>query len=176
MDQAMRIIPRPVFRATFAPLLVAAATIGAGTVPVAAADAGSDLTIVNPIYVEDQGGAVVIGGPFTASGAAVGDGLICATGTLAELYSHAVTTPDDDFRVIVLKKLTCDDRPGALTLALWVDRVEGVGNEFEWQVLWGTEELEGICGAGDGSGMWAEGVSVIDTYRGGLDTGDRCQP
>ena len=174
MDPATTTTPRLMVRAPLASLLAAVAIIGAAAEPVTAADAGGDVTIVNPIHVADQEGAYVAGGPFTATGAAVGEGLLCATGTLGELHAHGIRIPDDDFRVLVIKELTCDDRPGALTLALWVDRIEGVGNEFEWRVLWGTEEFEGIYGSGTGSGMWAEGVSVIDSYRGQLDAGDRC--
>ncbi len=155
-------------------MLATVALVGIGASPVVADDAELDVAIVNPIYVDDSGDAKVTGGPFTATGAAVEDGLLCATGTLTELHAHREMLPDDDFRVLVLKQLTCEDRPGALEIALWVDVVEGVGNAFEWQALWGTEALAGICGSGDGAGEWAEDPSVIDSYAGHLRTGDDC--
>jgi hypothetical protein len=154
--------------------LVLAACSGVGAVA-ADADDGSDITIVNPVHIDDAGEAVVSSGPFTATGAAVADGLLCASGTITELHTHGVGLPDGDFRVLVLKQLACDDRPGTLELVLWVDVVEGVGNSFEWQALWGTQALADICGGGgEGSGVWAQDPAVIDSYAGRLRSGDAC--
>lgn len=112
-------------------------------------------------------------GPFTASGPAVDDGLVCATGTVYDAAGMVKGFSPTGFNFHGIKHFMCDDGSGEffVNLQARIDFKRGVS--FNWNVLSGTGAYEDIHGAGSGIGLGGvpcgdPELCVLDIYDGGL--------
>ena len=106
---------------------------------------------------------------FTASGAAVGNGVICATGTVIDLVGASTFgAPDAPFTIInAMKRFTCEGK-GTFDVKLVVQLEKATGNTTaNWRIVGGTGDYAGLRGSGSLVGT-AEvlGSSVFDVYDG----------
>jgi hypothetical protein len=104
-------------------------------------------------------------GPFTASGPAVDDGILCATGTAVNGDVRGAGFQSNRlFNLTVFKEFTCDDASGSFVLKLQVQVNSVRGTSFNWVVVSGTGEYVDLHGRGRGF------VAPVDTdiYQGGV--------
>ena len=108
--------------------------------------------------------------PFTASGPAVDDGLVCAEGTVAQATAQVAGFSQNGFNFQGIKQFTCDDGSGEFFVNLQARIDFRKGTTFSWNVLGGTGDYEDLHGAGSGVGIVGEpcGECVLDVYDGGL--------
>ena len=93
------------------------------------------------------------GGPFVASGPAVDDGLVCATGDTIDVFAKASGFQSErGFNIQVIKLFTCDDGSGDFEIKLQV-RIDQQGINFNWAIVGGTGAYERLHGSGDGVGL-----------------------
>lgn len=117
----------------------------------------------------------LVGGvsPFTASGAALDEGIVCASGTVADEVVKAVGFSPLGFNVQAIKNFQCEDGSGdfSVNLEARIDFRRGV--TFQWNVLSGTGDYADLHGAGSGVGLPAvpcgdPDACILDVYDGGL--------
>ncbi len=110
--------------------------------------------------------------PFVASGPAVDDGLICASGIVIDDFSSVTGLSRTGFNFHGIKHFTCDDGTGEFFVNLNARIHFRKGTTFNWNVIGGTGDYENLHGAGSGDGIQGEpcGTSacVLDLYDGGL--------
>lgn len=111
--------------------------------------------------------------PFTASGPAVDDGLVCAAGTVVNASGKATGFSPTGFNFQGVKLFMCEDGSGEFFVNLQARIDFRKGTTFNWNVLSGTGDYEKLHGAGDGVGI--PGVPcgdpelcILDLYDGGL--------
>jgi hypothetical protein len=111
--------------------------------------------------------------PFTASGPAVDDGLVCDSGIVVNASSKVAGFSLNGFNFQGIKHFTCDDGSGEFFVNLQA-RIffDFTPTKFQWNVVGGTGDYESLRGAGRGVGI--AGVPcgtfdcVLDVYDGGL--------
>jgi hypothetical protein len=149
---------------------VAAATAALFLVlPVATVQATPPLAVEFEVETSFIGGGPVSGGPFTASGAAVDAGLICAAGDTIDYGIPLATAFQSGIRlnIHIVKQFSCTDGSGDFWLALNVG-IDARGTHFVWSVMDGTGDYERLHGTGSGVGLPGDGFDVLDLYSGGL--------
>ena len=130
-----------------------AALVGAvmlvGAVPVAA-KGPTDVSIVSHMSFNPDGFNF---GTFDASGAAVDQGLICASGTVDDTrLIFAGGQSGRGAQIPVRKTFTCADGSGQLFVKIQVHLDFATNTEsFSWVVLSGTGDYAGVNGAGSGT-------------------------
>lgn len=90
-------------------------------------------------------------GPFTASGPAVDDGLICSSGDTIDVFGKASGFSPAGVNFQLVKSFTCDDGSGEFLVKLQV-RIDAKGDNFNWVIVGGTGAYEDLHGAGSGVG------------------------
>ncbi len=110
-------------------------------------------------------------GPFTASGPAVDDGLICASGSVIDDVNSFTGFTVNGFNYHGIKRFTCDDTSGEFLVNVQARIDNRTGTTFNWNVIAGTGAYEDLHGAGPGvaldGGCGAE-PCVLDVYDGTL--------
>lgn len=107
--------------------------------------------------------------PFTASGPAVADGLVCDAGTVVDASGKVTGSSPTGFNFQGVKHFTCEDGSGEffVNLQARIDFRKGI--TFNWNVLRGTGDYADLHGAGSGVGLLLCGPDcVLDVYDGGL--------
>lgn len=156
---------RPV-RSIVAMALVGALAVVAAT-PVAA-NGAADVTIVSHMTFNPNDFNT---GTFVASGAAVDQGLICASGTVVDTrLIFAGSQSGRGAQIPVRKTFSCPD--GDLFIKIQVHLDFATSTEtFTWVVLGGTGAYGGVSGSGQGSTV-ADGsdpqTGNFNTYTGFL--------
>lgn len=106
-------------------------------------------------------------GSFVATGPAVDEGIVCASGETTDVDFHASGFQSDrgvNFQVV--KLFTCDDGSGEFFVKLQV-RIDRRGNNYNWNIVGGTGSYEKLHGTGAGTGLpTPEGV--LDIFNGKL--------
>jgi hypothetical protein len=132
-------------------VVAALATVLAVTVasPVAAASP-SGVTIVSHMNFNPDGFNF---GDFVASGPAVDQGLICASGSVDDTrLIFAGGQSNRGAQIPVRKTFTCDDGSGEIFVQIQVHLDFATSTEtFSWVILGGTGEYAGLSGSGLGS-------------------------
>ena len=122
-----------------------------------------------PVGVQIEVETSILGdpSPFTASGPAVDDGLICNTGIVVEDSSKATGFSPNGFNFQGVKHFTCDDGSGEFFVNLQA-RIDFMrGTTFNWNVLSGTGAYKNLHGSGGGVGLDICGPGcVLDVYDG----------
>lgn len=126
--------------------------------PAGAKGAPLTVTIVAPLDLNTGTG------PFTASGAAVEAGVVCASGTFENVFTMVSGGSPAGVNFQVVHRFTCADSSGTFALKLQV-RLDQRGDIFQWQVVGGTDAYAGLIGNGSGVGV-ADGDMITDTYVG----------
>ena len=106
--------------------------------------------------------------PFTASGAAVDAGLVCAAGTVVDV-SVTSNDPSGPFQILqVLKRFTCGDGSGTFDIKMVVKLdLATHDTTARWQIAGGTGVYAGLKGQGSLIGMSiVPGISIQDSYDG----------
>jgi hypothetical protein len=111
----------------------------------------------------------VNGDPFTASGAAVSAGVICASGSVDDLDVVASGSGAGPFVILhAHKRFTCGDFSGAFDVKMTVRLDTATNNTTaSWRIVGGTGAYSGLHGSGSlvGSPIVPD-VSVFDVYDG----------
>jgi hypothetical protein len=108
-------------------------------------------------------------GPFTATGQAVDDGLMCPSGTTLSTW-HRTSGGGPYTNIQVAYLFTCADLSGDFTVFL----TARFGGDLEWstgawRVIGGSGDYEGLHGSGKLQGFYECGPDcIIDTYTGKL--------
>lgn len=105
-------------------------------------------------------------GPFTATGAAVDDGVICGSGDVATTFTTA-SGFQSGFRLILTvgKHFECDDSSGTFDAKLQVNINFNNGEvRFNWVITDGTGDYVDLHGSGRG---FVDG-GTTDVYSGGM--------
>ena len=133
--------------ASVAALAIALAIVAAAPV---AAGAPRDVTIVSHMNFNPNGFNY---GDFTATGAAVDEGLICATGTVDDTrLIFAGAQSNRGAQIPVRKTFTCDDGSGQIFVKIQVHLDFATSTEtFSWVILGGNGAYGGLTGSGQGS-------------------------
>lgn len=111
--------------------------------------------------------------PFTATGPAVDDGLVCEAGTVVNASGKATGFSPNGFNFQGIKHFTCDDGSGEFFVNLQA-RIffDFTPVKFQWNVVGGTGDYVDLHGAGNGQGFGGEPCRtfdcVLDVYDGGL--------
>lgn len=111
----------------------------------------------------------VNGDPFTASGAAVTAGVLCAAGSVDDLGVISSGSGAGPFVILhVDKRFTCDDLSGTFDIRMIVRLDEATDSTTaNWRIVGGTGAYSGLHGSG-----WLVGapivpeVSIFDVYDG----------
>lgn len=106
-------------------------------------------------------------GPFVATGPAVNDGIVCASGDVLDVSSKFAGFTDFGFNIQVQKEFTCDDDSGSFFMKLQV-RIDHKGDNFNWVIAGGTGDYERLHGAGSGVGINPQPTTIDDIYDGKL--------
>lgn len=146
--------------------LAAAAAALSLVLPVATVQATTPLEVSFAVQTSDIDGGPVTGGPFTASGPAVDEGLICAAGqTVDDSVPHAAGFQSQiGVNVRLVKRFTCADGSGDFWVTLQI-RFDARGNNFIWLITDGADEYARLHGTGSGFGV-PTGGGVLDLYDG----------
>lgn len=107
--------------------------------------------------------------PFSASGSAVDDGLVCDSGIVVDARGKVTGASPTGFNFQGIKHFICADGSGEffINLQARIDFRKGV--TFQWNVLRGTGDYEALHGAGSGEGLPLCGDDcVLDVYEGGV--------
>ena len=110
-------------------------------------------------------------GTFTASGPAVDDGIMCATGDTLDVFSKASGNGNKGFNLQVIKMFTCDDDSGSFLVKVQVKVFfEGpLLSSFNWVVKGGSGGYTDLHGSGNGVGLPPNaGFNILDVYTGGI--------
>ena len=109
------------------------------------------------------------GEPFTATGSAVDEGVVCPSGTVDELGTVASGATSGPFTILhVLKRFNCSDASGSFDVRLLV-RLNNATHKTtaSWQVVSGTGAYAGLGGNGLLVGApIVPGTSIYDVYDG----------
>jgi hypothetical protein len=139
-------------------LLVLVPTAGSASPPLAVS-----------FEVPTTGSGDISYGPFTASGAAVDDGLVCPAGETIDVAGGAAGFQSERLLAIQLvKQFTCDDGSGEFYVKLQV-LINQNGDNFQWAIVDGTGAYERLHGTGKGIGLYPTGPAgydVLDLYSG----------
>jgi hypothetical protein len=134
---------------------------------VAAIPAGA--TPSSGVNIEVESSLLGAPGPFTASGPAVDDGLMCSEGTVIDESGKVTGFSPAGFNYQGIKRFTCEDGSGEIFVNLQARIDFRKGTTFNWNVLSGTGGYEDLHGAGSGVGLPFCGPDcVLDVYDGGL--------
>lgn len=152
-------------------IFVALAVLATVVVPAGQASATppADVTfVVETGFGEDPA-------PFSASGDAVDQGLICAGGTVVNATGRGTGFTRLGLNFHGIKHFTCADGTGEFFVNLQARIEFGRDVTFNWNVLSGTGDYADLRGAGRGIGIPGEpcgdpGACVLDVYLGGLHT------
>ena len=111
--------------------------------------------------------------PFTASGPAVDDGLLCTGGTVVNDSGKVAGFSPNGFNFQGIKHFTCDDGSGEFLVNVQARIDFRKGTTFNWNVLAGTLAYENLHGAGSGVGLGGvpcrnPDECVLDLYDGAL--------
>ena len=141
-------------------LLVALALPAAATTP-------------SDVAFEVESSLLGVPGPFTASGPAIDEGLMCETGIVVDAAGKVTGLSPTGFSFHGIKHFACDDGSGEfyVNLQARIDFSRGVS--FNWNILNGTGDYENLHGAGSGIGLGGvpcgdPELCVLDLYHGGL--------
>jgi hypothetical protein len=105
-------------------------------------------------------------GPFTASGSAVDEGLICAAGNTVNVrLSNTGWQSWRAYSFHVWKEFTCADGSGTFIVKL-EGRWEGEGGSGTWMILKGTGEYANLHGTGEADSFFFEPWFGLDIYQG----------
>lgn len=111
--------------------------------------------------------------PFTASGPAVDDGLICSAGVVVDDSRKVTGFSPNGFNFQGIKHFYCDDGSGEFLVNMQarIDFRKGV--TFNWNVLSGTGDYVDLHGSGKGIGLGGVPCGdpdecVLDLYEGGM--------
>jgi hypothetical protein len=121
-----------------------------------------------PSAVEFEVPTMFGGGPFTATGPAVSDGIVCSSGETFDLFAKGSGFQSDQgFNVQVVKQFVCDDGSGTFDVKLQV-RIDRKGDNFNWTVVGGTGDYVKLHGSGKGIGIPIDDppFEVLDLYEG----------
>jgi hypothetical protein len=124
------------------------------------------LTIVSHVTFNPDGPNF---GDFTATGAAVDAGAMCASGTFVDLGIRfaGFQSGRDDVQLQVVKEFTCDDGSGTFVVKMQIQANFATGIEsFSWVVLDGTGDYAGLRGSGSGSTVPNAPIGNINTFVG----------
>ena len=144
---------------------VLALTVIAG--PVGAASPQS-VTIVSHVTFNPDGPNY---GDFVATGDAVDNGVICASGTFVDVGIRFAGFQSDRgmVQLQVVKEFTCGDGTGSFIAKLQIQANFDTGIEsFTWVVLGGTGAYGSLHGSGSGSTVPNAPIGNINTYEGFL--------
>ena len=111
--------------------------------------------------------------PFTATGPAVDDGVICPEGTVVNATGKVSGNFKTGFNFQGIKHFTCENGSGEFFVNLQA-RIffSERPTKFQWNVVDGTDDYEDLHGAGSGVGLPDCGPDcVLDVYDGGLHIG-----
>jgi hypothetical protein len=127
-----------------------AAALAVGTAAPVAAAPPSAVTIVSHMNFNPDGFNF---GTFTASGPAVDDGLICASGTVDDTrLIFAGGQSNRGAQIPVRKTFTCDDASGQIFVKIQVHLDFATSTEtFSWVILGGTGDYADLNGSGQGT-------------------------
>lgn len=119
------------------------------------------------IEVEEQFGIGSID-PFTASGTAVDNGLICAAGTVEDI-ANSTNDPGGPFRIIwALKRFDCGDGTFDLEMVVRLD-LSTRNTTARWRIIQGTGAYVGLKGLGSLVGITNyPAPGILDIYDGKL--------
>ena len=148
-------------------ILSATLALGVLAAPAAAAAPPEGVTIVSNVTFVDGGPNV---GDFTASGAAVGAGTLCPSGTFVDDGIRFAGFParTGEVQLQVLKTFTCDDGSGTFSVKMQIKANFGTGIEtFQWVITGGTGDYASLHGSGTGTTVPREGGNT-NTFRGQL--------
>ncbi len=111
--------------------------------------------------------------PFAASGPAVDDGLICASGVVIDDFGSVTGLSRNGFNFHGIKRFTCDDGSGEFFVNLQARIDFRKGTTFNWNVIGGTGAYVDLHGTGSGEGIpdvpcGILFTCVLDLYDGGL--------
>ncbi len=108
-------------------------------------------------------------GTFTATGPAVDDGVVCATGETFDVFGKVSGMGKKGVNIQVVKEFTCDDDSGSFFVKLQV-KVFFAGpvlSSFNWVVTEGDGAYEDLHGSGSGDGLPPNtGFDILDVYEG----------
>jgi hypothetical protein len=121
------------------------------------------------IMVDELIAGIGVDEPFTASGSAVGAGLICAAGMVQDVSVSTSGAPSAPYRIIqVLKQFTCDDGTIDVSMVVQLDLATNY-TTASWRVVSGTGNYAGLRGSGSLVGTpTVTGESIHDDYYGSL--------
>ncbi len=108
-------------------------------------------------------------GTFTATGPAVDDGVVCASGETSDVAGMASGNGPTGFNIQVVKEFSCDDLSGSFLVKLQVKVFFSgpVGSSFNWVVVGGDGAYADLHGAGTGIGVDPNpGFDILDIYSG----------
>jgi hypothetical protein len=145
-------------------LIVSAISMGA-VMPAASASATTPSAV--HFDVPTTFGAV---NRFTASGAAVDNGLICSRGDVIDVIGKASGFQSGlGGNFLVVKEFVCDDGSGSFTVKLQVRLDFRAGTDtFSWVILGGTSDYADLHGRGSGVGVDGAENFVRDVYDGAV--------
>ncbi len=109
------------------------------------------------------------GEAFAASGSAVVDGTLCASGIVDDLSVVSSGSQNGNFLILhVLKRFTCDDLSGTFDVRLVVKlNLTTRFTTAHWKIVSGTGNYVGLHGNGSLAGTpILPGVSIHDVYDG----------
>lgn len=121
------------------------------------------------IQVDELIGGIGVNEPFTASGAAVDAGLICAAGMVQDVSISYTGAPSAPFRIIqVLKHFSCDAGTFDVRMVVQLDLATNY-TTASWRVVSGTGNYADLRGNGSLVGTpIVVGESIHDDYYGSL--------
>ena len=110
-------------------------------------------------------------GPFTATGPAVDQGLVCPNGDTIDVFGKVsgFQSAKGGLNFQVVKQFTCGDGSGEFFVKLQV-RVDWRGDNFNWTITGGTGQYEDLHGTGQGIGLNVVPDGVLDVYTGKVHT------
>ncbi len=148
-------------------------TLGESILDVYDGSIQSPLPAAAPLELQIQAEETLVGNandPFTASGAAVSAGVICATGTVYDL-DFAINDNIPGFWILqVDKEFTCGDGSGTFSVSMLV-RLNLTTRETtaRWWITGGTDDYADLRGRGTLVGTpIIPGESILDVYNGSV--------
>lgn len=121
------------------------------------------------IEVAELIGGIGVNEPFTASGAAVDNGVICATGMVQDVSVSTFGSPSAPYRNIqVLKRFTCGTDTFDVSMVVKLDLATNY-TTASWRIVGGTGGFAGLRGRGSLVGTPIDpGNSILDVYDGSV--------
>jgi hypothetical protein len=122
------------------------------------------LAVVNPVAAGSPAAVHIVSpmhfnqdafntGTFTASGPAVDDGVVCASGLVEDYHiQFAGGQSGRKLQIPVRKEFICGDGSGSIFIKIQVHlEFETSTESFSWVVLGGTGDYDGLRGSGTGT-------------------------